>query len=120
MNIRENGFIVTGLPVAESIHVEPDGDSFRIIVRGTAYTPEEWRVFTDACVYVRDRLAGMVPQTVPESADGPWDRIEDVPAHISRVLDRDGDQWGRVSDGDWPEPSDYLNRYAPFSLRLPR
>ncbi|QDM57120.1 hypothetical protein SEA_WHACK_57 [Rhodococcus phage Whack] len=59
-------------------------------------------------------------QTGPQTLEGPWDRIEDIPTTVGRVTDRDGDVW--EWDGDnWvtPEtailPTTYINRkYAPF------
>ncbi|MEA1798522.1 hypothetical protein [Rhodococcus qingshengii] len=59
-------------------------------------------------------------ETGPQTLEGPWDRIEDIPKTVGRVTDRDGDAW--EWDGDnWvtPEtailPTTYINRkYAPF------
>ncbi|QIP39745.1 hypothetical protein G9444_2501 [Rhodococcus erythropolis] len=59
-------------------------------------------------------------ETGPQTLEGPWDRIEDVPKTVGRLTDRDGDIW--EWDGDnWvtPEtailPTTYINRkYAPF------
>lgn len=117
MEVREGGFTVAGLPKFGVILVEPSGDSFRIVTAGEAFTPDEWREFTDACVYVRDRLAGFARPAAPSST-GPWARIEDVPASVNAILDRENDGWSRGSDGSWDgEPPEYLNRFAPFMLR---
>lgn len=113
MEIREGGFTVAGLPKFGVILVEPSGDSFRIVTAGEAFTPDEWREFTDACVYVRDRLASF-----GQVLAGPWARIEDVPTGVDEVTDCEGDPWSRERDGSWGgEPPEYLNRYAPFMLR---
>ena len=119
MEIRERGFIVGDLPVIASISVEPDGDSFRVVYAGQAYTPDEWREFTEAAVYVRDRLANT------GASLGPWKRIEDVPDHILCVIDNYGNRWDRNSDHWWSNDTygtvgpDGLNPRAPFSPKLP-
>lgn len=59
-------------------------------------------------------------ETGPQTLEGPWDRIEDIPKTVGRVTDRDGDAW--EWDGDnWVTPETailpvlYINRkYAPF------
>lgn len=107
MKIKEGGFTVTDLPAVGTIHVEPDGgDSFRIVMCDVDFTPDQWREFTEACVYVRDRLAGVVP-----NASGPWERAEDIPAGVDAVRDREGDKWIRR---EWEDDSRLANRYGPF------
>lgn len=120
MEIKENGFTVTGLPRIEEISVKSRDEGVRIDFAGWTYTLDEWREFTEACVYVRDRLAN-AGTPAPTAAPTPytWNRIEDVPDGIDIVYDREADDWRR-GQGRWEgEPPEYVNKFAPFSLRRP-
>ncbi len=80
---------------------------------GTVWTPEGIRAIRDALTAVLDE-----PADTPDMF-GPWDRIEDVPASVKKVIDSEGDAWIR-RDSD---PSGYfagetfrfINKYAPFT-----
>jgi hypothetical protein len=78
---------------------------------------ETWTL--DAIRELRDALNAALEEGCEERREeGPWERIEDVPASVRRVIDKDGDPWSRES-GDPAgyfagESFEYLNRYAPF------
>ncbi|MBT2265890.1 hypothetical protein [Rhodococcus erythropolis] len=89
------------------------------------HLPGDWDPtdLADAIVHAPTASSPVVPaptETGPQTLEGPWDRIEDIPKTVGRVTDRDGDAW--EWDGDnWvtPEtailPTTYINRkYAPF------
>lgn len=122
MEIRESGFtvIIDDFATISRIQVEPDDDGLRVTMHGVAFTPDEWREFTNACVYVRDRLGRIRPQ--PVSKPRVWDEGDDEPSpDVTRVKDRDGDIWKRegqrwvlVNGGDirrWPE---VMNTFGPL------
>ncbi len=52
------------------------------------------------------------------NTEGPWARIEDVPASVHAVIDEDGDTWTRSPNDPAGyfagETFEYLNNYAPF------
>ena len=96
MEIKESGFtvIIGDDAVVDRIRVEPDDYDIRILMHGVAFTPEAWREFTDACVYVRDRLNK--DSVAPTSKSRVWDEGDDEPGpDVTGVRDRDGDIWRR-------------------------
>jgi hypothetical protein len=76
-----------------------------------------WTFSRDELTEIRDALNTILGEAPGQNRPtGPWAHLKDIPASISRVWDRDGDPYDRLSGGQWDVGSeDYSSQhYGPF------
>jgi hypothetical protein len=129
MKIEKRGVRITAVPGLESITVEQDTYSTggvhillkglsvnqREFERGTSYGIKELGELIEALQAAQQeaqQMAGM-PSFVKDD-EGPWERLEDIPEHITRIYDKENDSWGVQELRD--ETEEIQRKYAPYRL----
>lgn len=131
MNIEKRGIRITDVPGVEYIETVPasadqDYDSVLIMFNAADnpinFGPTELTELRDALTEAIDSFNP--PKVVDKEPLGlhepglAWARVEDIPADITRVADRDDDRWERLPSGQWVSDSapgaGNIDLYGPF------
>lgn len=120
MKITKHGITITDVPGVESIVVENGAAEITFTDRVTSFYAFPLPMLKE----LRDALSAAIREleggsgVAPVRPDGPWDRVEEIPDDVNRVLDCEGDFWRRNSNtvsgwtcGSWGN----IHVYAPFA-----
>lgn len=128
MKIEQRGVVITEVPGFRSITVKADGGDARVVLAvynlesPLEFVPATLAELIEALQEAHKhalQIAGIRPES--ENTTGPWDRLEDIPEHITRVWDNVDDLWernGRYPETGWNYGRESARESAPFRLHL--
>lgn len=110
MKIEKRGILITELPAGMEVETVSTG----IRIDRTIYNEDQVREIRDAL--------NIVLGEDPVSLDGPWNQLEDIPASVTEVWDRQDDHLERLggAGGNWDTGNDdprWSSLYGPFRAR---
>jgi hypothetical protein len=124
VKIEKLGVRITDIYGAESIEITPDEHAEHgVTIKVTyamgvvLYGVEQFGQHIDALRSAHAEAAAMAG--LPTVARGPWSRLEDVPAEVTAVYDREDDTWdgpGWVTGVDGYAGLTTNKKYGPFRL----
>ena len=112
-----SAFLTNDKPLSVNYHPAP-ADRWPVHIRlGPGGDAIDVFADVDSARKLRDALTAALSEGEPANDNGSWERIEDVPADVQVVLDREGDYLVRGDGNRFHLNGMYLSRindYAPF------